>query len=85
MDAGMKVLTLENEGKIMIQNVKNSTQQHSVRSQKMGVLDFYVCERRLVNIAQKVAYKQGRSLPMGQPGQSERLAPPPPRPVHKNL
>jgi hypothetical protein len=29
------------------------------------------------------AGRQGRSLPMGQPGQSERLAPPPP--VHKNL
>jgi hypothetical protein len=27
---------------------------------------------------------QGRPLPMGQPGQSEQLAPPPP-PIHKNL
>jgi hypothetical protein len=27
---------------------------------------------------------QGRPLPMGQPGQSEQLAPPSP-PVHKNL
>jgi hypothetical protein len=28
-------------------------------------------------------HAQGRALPMGQPGQSEQLAPPPP--THKNL
>jgi hypothetical protein len=31
------------------------------------------------------SYNQGRPLPIGQPGQSEQLAPPPPYPVHKNL